>query len=407
MNNIALFLDLDNFTISARHAKLTFDIDLLLSYIEERIDGRIVLRRAYGDSRQNHRLLRQLATAGFVIQATVDVSGYGKNLADMQIVVEAMETLITGHPYDTYVLITGDRDFTPLVQCLRQHGKRVVGVGVKHTASFSLANLCDEYIFYKAISSVEQPTELQIRELLAQALDQLLAEDVPCIQASVLKQRMSDLSNNNFDHAAYSEGNFRQFLSNFPDLVEIKHEETTTFVCRPQVQPEALPLHLKYRTGLKKQRLRVVLPAELRITILKDMVATLRRDPEMQWRTLLESLFDYYMNLGMSEVSKNTINDMMLLARRSQVIRTLKGSSLATAPVKLQLSSDKPIKEAVIYCDAAYLQAIQSLTEPFDIKEAALALYDSIDYVAYLKIVMQKYRQNNKEGDDEETGYDA
>lgn len=400
MNNIALFLDLDNFTIGARHARLTFDIDVVLSYIEEKIDGRIVLRRAYGDSRQNPRLLRQLATAGFVIEAAVDVSGYGKNLADMQIVVEAMETLLTDHQYDTYVLITGDRDFTPLVQCLRQHGKWVVGFGIKHTASYSLANLCDQYIYYKDISVGEQPTEVQIRELLVQARDDLLTEDVTRVQASVLKQRMNDLSNNNFDHSKYSEGNFRQFLGNYPDLVEVKHEDTTTFVSRPQLRPEVPLLHLKYRTGLKKQRLRVVLPSDLRITILKELIATLRRNPEMQWRELLESLFDYYMNLGMSDVSKNAINDILLLARKSQIIRTLKGNSLATAPVKLQLSSDKPLKGAVIHCDAAYLQAIQSLVEPFDIREAALALYDSTDYVDYLQVVMQKYAQNNGEEDE-------
>jgi uncharacterized LabA/DUF88 family protein len=318
----------------------------------------------------------------------------------MQIVVEAMETLLTDHQYDIYVLITGDRDFTPLVQSLRQHGKKVVGVGVKHTASYSLASLCDQYLFYKDISPIEQPTELQIRELLEQALDELLTPDVTSVQASVLKQRLTDLSNNNFDHTKYSEGNFRQFLGNYSDLVEVKHEDTTTYVCRPQSRPDVPPLHLKYRTGLKKQRLRVVLPSDVRITILKDMIATLNKNPETQWRELLESLFDYYMNLNMSDISKNAINDILLLARKSQIIRTLKGTSLATAPVKLQLNSDKPIKEAIIHCDVAYLQAIQSLSEPFDVQEVALALYDSTDYVSYIQFLLQKYGQDNGQEDD-------
>jgi hypothetical protein len=152
---------------------------------------------------------------------------------------------------------------------------------------------------------------------------------------------------------------------------------------------------LKYRTGLKKQRLRVVLPAELRIMILKEMIAAIKSKPEAQWRELLETLFEYYINLGMTDISKNAINDILLLARRAQVIRTLKGSSLATAPIKLQLQSDKPLKEAIIHCDAAYLQAIRSLPEPFDIREASTALYDSTDYVAYLQAVLQKYGQNN------------
>jgi hypothetical protein len=106
------------------------------------------------------------------------------------------------------------------------------------------------------------------------------------------------------------------------------------------------------------------------------------------------------MNLNMSDISKNAINDILLLARKSQIIRTLKGTSLATAPVKLQLNSDKPIKEAIIHCDVAYLQAIQSLSEPFDVQEVALALYDSTDYVSYIQFLLQKYGQDNGQEDD-------
>jgi uncharacterized LabA/DUF88 family protein len=278
MNDIALFLDLDNFAIGARHANVQFDINLLLDYLEDDLDGRIVLRRAYGDNRQNHRLLRQLATAGFTIQVNVDVSGYGKNLADMQIVVEAMETLLSTTQYNIYVLITGDRDFSPLVQSLRQHGKTVIGVGIKHTASYSLIHLCDRYIFYKDISAEEELDESQVRELLMRALDDLFQPDVEVVQASVLRQRMSELSNHVFDRTNYGDGSFRQFLSNYPEAVSIKHEDTTTYVYRPEpAEVDSHPLHLKYRTGLKKQRLRIVLPADVRLLIIKDMIDRWRR----------------------------------------------------------------------------------------------------------------------------------
>ena len=397
MSDIALFLDLDNFTIGARQANLHLDVDRLLAYIEETLAGRVVLRRAYGDSRQNNKLLRQLATAGFVIQTAVDVSGYGKNLADMQIVVDAMETLLTGQLYDTYVLITGDRDFAPLVQCLRQHGKQVVGIGIKHTASYSLANLCDKYIFYKAIAFSEQQTKFGARDLLVRVLEELFSADGDRVQASVVKQRMKDLSNNEFDHTKYTEGNFSQFLKEHPDLVGVYHEDTTTYVCQPQPASSEIPLRERYRTGLKKLRLRVVVPSDLRVALIRDMIKILERDDEIPWRALLESLFDLYVNQKMINVSKNAINDILLLSRKATVIRTSKGASLATAPVRMQLSSNRLFRDSVVHCDATYLQAIQSLDEPFDIEEASLALYGSIDYVAYLQVVLQKYSGDNGE----------
>ncbi|MCB8943627.1 MAG: NYN domain-containing protein [Ardenticatenaceae bacterium] len=389
MGDIALFLDLDNFAIGAKHANLNFDIDLLLNYLEETLEGRVVLRRAYGDSRQNNKLLRQLATAGFIIQTAVDVSGYGKNLADMQIVVDAISTLLANQPYDIYVLITGDRDFTPLVQCLRQHGKQVIGIGVKHTASYSLAHLCDDYLYYKDITTFVQQPALHVRDLLIHVLDELL-HDTNRIQASVVKQRLNDLSNNRFDHSQHTDGNFTQFLKGYPDLIDIYHEDTTTYVCRPQTAPTETLLHEKYRTGLKKMRLRVVLAADLRIKVIKDMIKILEKNEEMEWRELQSSLADYYAKQNDVEVSKNAINDVLLLSRKAQVIRTAKAASLAMAPVSLQINSSKLVRGAVVQCDAVYLQAIQSLEERFDIEEAALALYESTEYVPYLQVILQK-----------------
>jgi hypothetical protein len=164
------------------------------------------------------------------------------------------------------VLITGDRDFTPLVQALRQHGKWVIGVGIKHTASYSLANLCDDYIYYKDILSFGQEPEIPARDLLVRVLDELFLAGTNRVPSSVVKQRMNDLSGGKFDHTLYAPGNFTQFLKEYPDLIEIYHEDSTTYVCRPQTSPDEL-LHEKYRTGLKKQRLRVVLPARLRIDL--------------------------------------------------------------------------------------------------------------------------------------------
>ena len=85
------------------------------------------------------------------------------------------------------------------------------------------------------------------------------------------------------------------------------------------------------------------------------------------------------------------INSMLLLARQADVVHTLKGKSLSTAPVTLYLTGPKIFQEAVTRCDAVYLQAILELPEPFDMEEAALALFYNAGHVPYLKQVLARF----------------
>ncbi|MCA9872523.1 MAG: NYN domain-containing protein [Anaerolineales bacterium] len=388
-NDVAIFLDLDNLVIGAKQAKITFDVNLVLDKVKEKTNGRVVLRRSYGDWRQDQKLMEQLTTAGFTTQSTVRINNFSKNLADMQIVVDTMDTLVDGHQYATYVLMTGDRDFTPLVQSLRKRGKRVIGVGVKHTASRSFVGLCDEYLFYEDLLPAPNLTDEQVEQLLLNALEQLLENDRDRVRASILKQRMVELSKGAFDQAHFGNGSFSKFLARYPHLLVIEREDTTTYIRRLEQKQETAVLHELYRSGLKKQRFRVV-PASERLVILKDLVQTLDQQGDLRWRQVIDMLANDYQEKG-KEISKNMINAVMLVARQGQIIRTLKGKSLATAPVLLLLDGPTRFQEAMVRCDATYLRQILELTEPFDINEAALALYDSPKYVAYLEAVMKKW----------------
>jgi uncharacterized LabA/DUF88 family protein len=176
-NDVAILLDLDNLVIGAKQINLAFDVNLVLEHIKKITNGRIVLRHSYGDWRQDQQLMRDLATAGFITRSAIRLNNFSKNLADMQIVVDTMETLIDGHQYSTYVLMTGDRDFTPLVQALRKRGKQVIGLGVRHTTSQSFASLCDQYIYYEEIVPAPQLTDAQVEELLTRSLQHLLASE--------------------------------------------------------------------------------------------------------------------------------------------------------------------------------------------------------------------------------------
>ncbi|UCC54589.1 MAG: NYN domain-containing protein [Anaerolineaceae bacterium] len=381
-NDVAIFLDLDNLVIGAKQANLTFDINLVLDHLKQITDGRIVLRQAYGAGRQSQLILQELAQAGFVVQSATRINNFGKNLADMQIVVSAMDTLVDGHQYNTYVLMSGDRDFTPLVQSLRKRGKCVIGVGIKHTTSSSLVELCDQYIFYEDLIPLTDLSQANVEELLALARDDLL-QNKKQARASLLKQKMMNLSKGTFDRSAYPESSFRKFLQQYPEIVQLRQEGSTTYIAYPLPSQSEKPLHLRYRSALKKQRVRII-PAHQRFIVLKDLIHLLSEDRQLLWREVLSALAANYKNNSDNGISKNMINAVMLVSRQANVIRTLKGRSLSTAPVLLAIKEGRIFQQAVIRIDGTYLQAIQDLPDPFDLSEATLALYDSTSYMPYL-----------------------
>ncbi len=386
-NDVAIFLDLDNLVIGAKQANLTFDINLVLEHLKELTNGRIVLRQAYGAGRQSQAVMQDLAQAGFIVQSATRINSFGKNLADMQIVVNAMDTLVDGHQYNTYVLMSGDRDFTPLVQSLRKRGKCVIGVGIRHTTSSSLVELCDEYIFYEDLIPNKELSQADLEELLLKARDELLQTKKQA-RASLLKQRMIELSHGDFNNSAYAEGSFSKFLQHFPHLIQLRQDGSTTYVICPPADDSDKPLHLRYRVALKRQRLRVI-PAAKRFIILKDLINLLQEKQDLLWRDALTTLAANLSSRSNSEISKNMINSVMLVARQGNVIRTKKGRSLSTAPVFLVTAGEKIFQQAVIRCDSAYLEAILNLSETFDLSEAALALYDNAGYAPYLKRILQ------------------
>lgn len=386
-NDVAIFLDLDNLVIGAKQANVTFDINLVLDQIKDITDGRIVLRNAYGAGRQSQSLLQELAHAGFVVQSATRINNYGKNLADMQIVVNAMDTLVDGHHYNTYVLMSGDRDFTPLVQSLRKRGKHVIGLGIRHTTSSSLAELCDQYIYYEDLILQVGLSAEEMEELLVQARDDLL-QNKNRVRASILNQQMIDLSQGRFSPAAYPESNFRNFLQQYPHLIHLLQEGSTTYVSYPLQSEPDKPLHVRYRSSLKKQRLRIV-PATQRFAILKDLIKLLQQKDDLLWRDVLSALSAKYNDIESIEISKNMVNAVMLLAREASIIKTKKGKSLSTAPILLSLNGGRTFQDAIIRSDTTYLQAILNLQEPFDLNEAALALYNNENFAPYLRRLMQ------------------
>ncbi|AGZ43136.1 PIN domain-containing protein [Actinoplanes friuliensis] len=155
---IALFLDYENLAISARDhlGGMSFDMRPVSDALAER--GRVVVRRAYADWSyfdEDRRMLTRSHVELIDIPQRMNASR--KNAADIKMVVDALEVAFERAYISTFVLCTGDSDFTPLVHKLRELNKRVIGVGVEKSTSALLPPACDEFLYYDRLEGVEIP----------------------------------------------------------------------------------------------------------------------------------------------------------------------------------------------------------------------------------------------------------
>ena len=145
--NLALFCDFENVALGVREAKYAqFDINKVLERLL--LKGSIVVKKAYCDWERYKEFRPAMHYASFELIEVPHVSQSGKNSADIRMVVDALDLCYTKAHVDTFVIISGDSDFSPLVSKLRENNKTVIGVGVKSSTSQLLIANCDEFIYY-------------------------------------------------------------------------------------------------------------------------------------------------------------------------------------------------------------------------------------------------------------------
>lgn len=145
--NLALFCDFENIALGVRDVKAAkFDIRLILERLL--LKGSIVVKKAYCDWDRYKEFKAQMHEAAFELIEIPHLRQSGKNSADIRMVVDALDLCYTKSHIDTFVIISGDSDFSPLVSKLRENAKTVIGVGVKNSTSDLLMSNCHEYIFY-------------------------------------------------------------------------------------------------------------------------------------------------------------------------------------------------------------------------------------------------------------------
>src|SRR5690349_17254294 len=145
--SLAVFCDFENVALGVREARYAqFDMEKVLERLL--LKGSIVVKKAYCDWERYKEFKAAMHEAAFELIEIPHVRMSGKNSADIRMVVDALDLCYTKSHVDTFVIINGNSDFSPLVSKLRENNKAVIGVGVKKSSSDLLIANCDEFIFY-------------------------------------------------------------------------------------------------------------------------------------------------------------------------------------------------------------------------------------------------------------------
>jgi len=232
---LAVFVDFENLALGARESKHgRFQVELVLKRLLER--GRIVFKRAYCDWSRYKEFLGEFHGHGFELVDIPHSSVSGKNSADIRMVVDAIDLCYSKTHIDSFALLTGDSDFSPLASKLKENDKRVVGCGVRSSTSDLLASNCDEFIFYDDLiraSKRPRPRGKKAQDAKHQEAFDRLTETVSSLEAeydplwgSIVKQTVKRVYPG-FNESYYGYRSFSDLLEDAAKqgLIELEFEE--------------------------------------------------------------------------------------------------------------------------------------------------------------------------------------
>lgn len=195
---IAMFCDLENIALGVRNSEIKkLEFHLVLERLLEK--GKIIVKRAYADWERYSDYKRPFHEAAIELIDIPQKYYSGKNSADIKLVVDAMDLCYSKEHLDTFVIVSGDSDFSPLVSKLKENNKYVIGIGLRNSSSNLLVDNCDEFIFYEDIWRGTQDVppldhlpkkEAELFGLMFDAILALTRENKDVLWGSMIKQTM-------------------------------------------------------------------------------------------------------------------------------------------------------------------------------------------------------------------------
>jgi uncharacterized LabA/DUF88 family protein len=215
---LAVFIDFENLALGLRDGDPPFDVRRILDRLLEK--GKVIAKVAYADWNRFRNYTTPLHENGIELIEIPRRSTTGKNSADIRLVVDAMDLSWSKSHIDTFVIVSGDSDFSPLVAKLKENGKHVIGLGMKASTSPLLANMCDEFIYYEDLEHRHRADKTTTKpagdsdeafRLLADTVRALQRENFEVIQASLVKDTLKR-KRPAFSEAALGYGSFSEML---------------------------------------------------------------------------------------------------------------------------------------------------------------------------------------------------
>lgn len=216
---LAVFIDFENLALGLKDRKERFAIDRVMTRLLEK--GNIVVKRAYADWSKFASYTASLHEAAIELIEIPIRRMTGKNSADMRLCVDAMDLSYSKHHINTFVILSGDSDFSPLVSKLRENNKQVIGLGMKESTSALLRDNCDEFIFYEDLEAASQSPEVPVQgvdekkkeafRILFESLEALRRENREVLWSALIKMTIKR-KRPSFNESAYGYKNFSQLL---------------------------------------------------------------------------------------------------------------------------------------------------------------------------------------------------
>jgi len=216
---IAVFCDFENIALGVRDSEISkFDIGLILERLLEK--GKIIVKKAYADWERYSDYKRPFHEAAIELIDIPQKFYSGKNSADIKMVVDAMDLSYSKEHLDTFVILSGDSDFSPLVSKLKENNKYVIGIGVKNSSSNLLVDNCDEFIYYEDIwRDAQKGPKLdglskktaEAFSLMVESIQALVRENKDVLWGSMIKQTMQR-KKPSFNEGYYGYSTFSELL---------------------------------------------------------------------------------------------------------------------------------------------------------------------------------------------------
>ncbi len=221
---LAVFIDFENLALGLKDRKERFEIERVIARLLEK--GNIVVKRAYADWSKFSSYTGSLHEAAIELIEIPIRRMTGKNSADMRLCVDAMDLSYSKPHINTFVILSGDSDFSPLVSKLRENNKQVIGLGMKESTSILLRDNCDEYIYYEDLKEESHAPVVPLQgmdekkkeafRLLLETLEALRRENREILWSALIKMTIKR-KHPSFAESAYGYKNFSQLLEDAAD----------------------------------------------------------------------------------------------------------------------------------------------------------------------------------------------